>query len=233
MAVPHGLLAAKHGREIIRRVWDGEIGDLTLVEIENSGWDIINAGIHWLNFFVTLVGDDPPASVLAACDISTRTWRDGMQVETVAVTLAETRGGVRCIMHTGDDVRIAREKQKTLFRLIGTKGGIEFWGWASEYILSNAKHPGGVHIKVQPDARTKHQVHLENMADQIESGAPDYTIPESSLRALELVEAAYLSNCCRCQVVFPLDTFTPPPLTDWDPGQPYSGFGGGRDGRKL
>ena len=44
MAVPHGLLAKRTPTEIIERVQRGEIGDLKLVEIQNSGWDIINAG---------------------------------------------------------------------------------------------------------------------------------------------------------------------------------------------
>jgi hypothetical protein len=67
----------------------------------------------------------------------------------------------------------------------------------------------------------------------IDSGRPDYRIPEGSLLALEVCEAAYLSRRHRCQVTFPLETFVPPPTSDWDPGQPYSGVGGGRDGRKL
>jgi predicted dehydrogenase len=46
LAVPHRLLVARHGREIIERVRAGEIGQLELVEIENNRWDIINAGIH-------------------------------------------------------------------------------------------------------------------------------------------------------------------------------------------
>jgi hypothetical protein len=34
-------------------------------------------------------------------------------------------------------------------------------------------------------------------------------------------------------VVFPLETFKPLPVPRWNPGRPYSGRGGGRDGRKL
>ena len=78
-----------------------------------------------------------------------------------------------------------------------------------------------------------HQRHLEAMADQIESGVPDYSIADSSLAALELVEAAYISSAHRCKVTLPLAHFTIPPEPDWAPGRPYSGEGGGRDGRKL
>jgi hypothetical protein len=51
--------------------------------------------------------------------------------------------------------------------------------------------------------------------------------------ALEIVEGAYLSSRHRCKVSFPLDNYAPPDETDWAPGIPYSGSGGGRDGRKL
>jgi hypothetical protein len=67
----------------------------------------------------------------------------------------------------------------------------------------------------------------------IASGVHDYAIPEGSLLALEVCEAAYLSSRHRCQVTFPLERFTPPVPTDWEPGQPYAGAGGGRDGRML
>ena len=95
MAVPHGLLVARHGQEILQRVRDGEIGDLGLVEIECDKWDILNAGIHWLNFFVMLTGNAPMERVIAQCDTSSRTYRDGLQVETLTLTYAETIRGCR------------------------------------------------------------------------------------------------------------------------------------------
>ncbi|HZC25910.1 MAG TPA: Gfo/Idh/MocA family oxidoreductase, partial [Actinopolymorphaceae bacterium] len=122
LAVPHGLLARATSREVLTRVRRGDIGSLRLVEIECTGWDIINAGIHWLQFFVTLLGDEPLEAVLATCDSSTRTYRDGMQVETEAVTCAWTRSGVRVVLHTGDDVRMSRAERSTLFRIVGTDG---------------------------------------------------------------------------------------------------------------
>ena len=59
---------ARHAEEILARVRGGEIGELELVEIECDKWDIINAGIHWLNFFVNLVPDDPMAWVMALAE---------------------------------------------------------------------------------------------------------------------------------------------------------------------
>jgi predicted dehydrogenase len=233
MAVPHGLLKLKHSEEIIERVRGGEIGALELVEIECHQWDIINAGIHWLNFFVNLIPDDPAAWVMALAESSTRTFRDGMQVETTAVTYVQTIGGVRAVMHTGDDVLIRRPGKGILFRIIGTRGMIEFYAWEGVYTLTNPQHPNGELFKPQPYPVSPHQRHLEAMIAQAECGILDYSIPASSLAALELVEAAYISSAQRSKVMLPLEGFTAPPEIDWRPGQPYAGQGGGRDGRKL
>lgn len=233
MAVPHNLLVAKHAGQVLQHLRDGDIGELKLIEIENTGWDIINAGIHWLNYAVTLLRGEEIAWVLAACDTSTRTWRDGMQVETLAVTYVQTRSGKRIVMNTGDEPVPSTPGRKTNFRLIGTAGMIEFWGWESAYTLTNHASPGGQRIEVAPSSKTGHQMHLENLADQIASGKPDYAVAESSLMALELCEAAYVSHRHRCAVTFPFPDFVPPEPTDWDPGRPYSGAGGGRDGRQF
>ncbi|WP_308638350.1 Gfo/Idh/MocA family protein [Paenibacillus silvisoli] len=233
MAVPHGLLAKKTPLEIIERVRGGEIGELKLVEIQNAKWDIINAGIHWLHFFVTLTGNEPMDYVMGICEASTRTYRDGMQVETTAVTYGQTKSGIRVVMNTGDEVLVNREGKETLFRLIGTAGQIEFWGWENGYTLQNAAYPLGELIVPDELPVTGHRAHLERMAGMIESGVSDYTIPESSLLALEIVEGAYLSSKHGCKVHFPVDGFEAPAKTDWEPGQPYAGTGGGRDGRKL
>lgn len=240
MATPHNLLAKDASLEILARVWNGEIGDLRLLEVQCQHWDIINAGIHWFHFFVRLTRNDPPSWVMAACDSSSRTFRDGMQVETIAVSYVQTLGGVRAVMNTGDHVAVNPEANgfETLFRIVGTQGQIEYPAWSDSYRLQNATHPHGAHFTV-PDAPVSgHQRHLEHLAAQIAAGAPDYTIPESSLLALELCEGAYLSSQHRCQVRFPLAGFVPPSVvppsaTDWQPGQPYNGTGGGRDGRKL
>ena len=233
VAVPHGLLVAAHVREIIERVRGGEVGDLKLVEIECAGWDIINAGIHWMNFCVALLGGDPVVTVLAACDVSTRTYRDDMQVETEAMTLAQTRGGVRLVMHTGDYVPISVEGKGVVFRLVGSAGTLTFYAWESAYHLLSSDHPSGHLHQVDPAPGTAHQRHLEALAAHMDAGTADYTVAEGSLAALEICEAAYLSSRRRCTVSLPLTGFSPPPLTDWDPGRPYRGDGGGRDGRHL
>ncbi len=229
VAVPHGLLARRTPQEIIERVQSGIIGELKLVEIQCVKWDIINAGIHWFNFFVRLTNNEPIAHVLAGMDITTRTYRDGMQVETIAVTSVQTVSGIRAILHSGDDVQVNAPGKDTVFRLVGTRGILEFYGWEKGYVLNGEVVPAPEEFAV-----TGHRRHLEHMADQIESGQPDYGIAESSLRALEICEGAYVSAQNGCRVPFPLETFAPPdPFNDWRPGEPYSGTGGGRDGRKL
>ena len=233
MCVPHGLLVARHSREILDRVHGGEIGELKLVEVECDKWDIINAGIHWFNFFVVLTGNEAMEHVIAQCDRSTRTYRDGMQVETFGVSYAQTRSGIRFVMNTGDSVNITRDGKGFVFRIVGTKGVIEFWAWESAYNVLNAQYPSGRLFEIEPHNRTNHQIHLETMAEDVDAGKPDYTFPDSSLTALELVEGAYLSARHGVRVDFPLKSFTVPAPNGWDPGQPYSGTGGGRDGRKL
>ena len=225
---------ADHSRQILERVRGGEIGQLKLVEIQCSGWDIINAGIHWLNFFVELTGREPVDYVAAACDVSTRTWRDNMQVETLAVTYAQTTTGTRVVMNTGDYVTISEPDADTLFRLVGSLGTIDFYGWAPRYRLLNANHPQGQLFEIEPGPATNHQRHLENLAAQMDRAQPDYTVAEGSLAALEICEAAYISSRNGgMPVPLPLDAFTPPPPVEWQPGLPYSGLGGGRNGRRL
>lgn len=233
LAVPHGLLVASHATEIRQRVKAGEIGELALIEIECNGWDIINAGIHWLNYAYVLNGGEPAQYVLAACDTSTRTYRDGVQVETIAVTYVQARNGVRIAMNTGDYIKTTRAGKDTVYRVVGTKGMIEFWAWESAYYLLNSAHPEGLLVEVAPGPKSGHQRHLDALAEQMDGGSVDYAIGESSLAALEMCEAAYLACKHRCKVDLPLASFTQPPASDWEPGKPYSGTGGGRDGRNL
>jgi predicted dehydrogenase len=91
MAVPHNLLTAPHSLEILKRVHGGEIGRLELMEVQCDKWDAFNAGIHWMNFFVNATRNEPIDFVLAAADATTRTYRDGMQVETEAVSYVVTK----------------------------------------------------------------------------------------------------------------------------------------------
>jgi predicted dehydrogenase len=135
-------------------------------------------------------------------------------------------------MQTGDDIPIRGAGAECLFRIIGDAGAIEFYGWESTYRLLNARHPNGVRFEPPRNARTGHQLHLEQLAEQIGGGTPDYSVAESSLAALELCEAAYLSAQHGCLVRLPLSKFRQPPPNDWRLGQPYGGEGG-RDGRKL
>jgi predicted dehydrogenase len=233
MVVPHGLLVVEHGRQILEGVRQGWIGDLELVEIQITNWDILNAGIHFLDFFVELTENEPVEYVMACCDASTRTYRDGMQVETLAVTYVQTRSGIRVVMNTGDYVKIAQEGKGMLYRLVGTRGVLDFYGWESCYRLVNAAHPQGQLVEVDPGAQGGHQRHLSNLLAQMDGGEPDYAVAEGSLAALELCEAAYLSCAYHVPVRLPLADFSAPGQVDWEPGKPYDGAGGGRNGRRL
>lgn len=233
MVVPHGLLVADHSREILELVLGGAIGRLKVIEIECASWDIINAGIHWLNFALSLLPGDVAVTVMAQCDSSSRTFRDGMQVETEAVTYVTMASGVRLVMHTGDFVPIAETNEGTLFRLVGGEGLLEFFGWKPYYRLMNGDFPKGQTLNVAVGSMSSHQRYLEMLADQVDSGTVDLSWAERSLAALELCEAAYLSSRTGSMVKLPLASFEPPEPTEWDPGRPYAGREGGRDGRRL
>ena len=240
VAVPHNLLSKDAPLQILERVRAGEIGALRLLEVQCAPWDVMNAGIHWAHFFVMLTPSDPLEWVMAMCDAGTRTFRDGMQVETIAVTYAQTQSGVRFVMNTGDVVNVdpAAGGFETLFRIVGTHGLIEYPAWSDRFRILNAAHPHGQEVHVPDGPVNGHRRHLERLAVQIHMGQiraaqPDWTMIESSLRALEVCEGAYLSSQHRAQVRFPIHEFVPPSSNDWQPGQPYSGVGGGRDGRKL
>jgi predicted dehydrogenase len=233
IATPHGLMVKRCPLEIIERVQNGEIGELKLIEIQSPAWDLMNAGIHWLNFAVNLNARVAVESVLAACDKTTRTFRDGMQVETVAVTYVQMINGVRIVMQTGDTIRSNGRRDGATFRIVGTAGQIEFWGWEPDYHLINARHPNGILIAPEERAIPLHQRHLENLLPMLASAAPEYSLPESSLAALEICEAAYLSARHGVEIRFPLDRFEIPAPNHWEPGKPYLGQGGGRDGRKV
>ena len=204
MVVPHNMIVEGCGKEILILCAKGAVGELRLVEIESDKWDIINAGIHWINYFVTLTGNEPIDHVLAACDSSTRTYRDGMQVETEAVTYVVTESGIRCVQQTGDYVPIMDHGTGAVFRILGTRGFIEYSNTKSQFWLMNEANPGGVFISPTPDARSKHQIYLEDMVKHMDAGTTDYRIPESSLMALEVCEASSLSNRLGCAISFPL-----------------------------
>ncbi|WP_456696868.1 Gfo/Idh/MocA family protein [Aeromicrobium sp. P5_D10] len=232
VAVPHGLMSLSAPLQLIEEVRSGAIGKLRLVEIECRGWDTINAGIHWLQFFVALAGDDPVESVLNAADASSRTFRDGMQVETEAIMVARCASGLRCMMHIGDEIPISRPDTTALFRIIGDNGFIEYGAYEDSYVKV-AHGANREVVRPEPFSVTGHQSHLERLADQILESRTDYALADSSLRALEIVEAAYLSNRIGGLVTMPLDKFVQPEPSDWDPGVAYSGVGGGRNGREL
>ena len=234
VVVPHGLLVKPASREILRHLSEGAVGALEVIEIECRGWDLMNAGVHWVDFALAALQGDEVERVFTACDVSTRTFRDGVEVETEAITYAVTRSGTRLVMQTGDDVKPARPGKELVYRLYGSRASIEFWGWEDSYWLRTAAPgpaPAGV-TRTAPLATTAHQVYLEMLADMIELREPQYELAELSLRALEICEAAYLSNRHRCVVSLPLAGFVPPPAQEWDPGAPYRGVGG-RDGRRI
>ncbi|MCK1570114.1 hypothetical protein [Bradyrhizobium sp. 174] len=75
----------------------------------------------------------------------------------------------------------------------GIDGIIEFDTFGDSYtVVASGKDRAEVHV--EPFVEKPNQRHLDRLADQIESGEFDYSIPDQSLKALQIVEAAYLSR---------------------------------------
>jgi predicted dehydrogenase len=231
LAVPHNMLTSATGRRLLAEVRDGAVGDVETVEIAHRGWDLVNAGIHWLQFALTLLAPRRVRRVLAATDRTTRTFRDGMQVETAMVTSLDLGDGVRVVLHTGDDTAVTPGHEVD-YRIHGTAGRLTFHGWEPGFVR-HAAATGPERVTPDPLPVTGHQAHLERLAAEIAAGTSDLTVADRSLDALEAIEAAYLSARLGCRVDLPLADFRPPPPVSWDPGTPYDGTGGGRDGRAL
>lgn len=233
--VPHGLLVRSTSVEILARLRQGDIGEIKVIEIQCDGWDIINAGIHWIDFALAALEGDRVGGVLAACDSSTHTHRDRVKVETDAVTYVEMRSGARIVMRTGNRVNVSREGKDLTIRFFGDSGTLEMWGWQDSYRIFNSGSPKPQVIQRSPDPESVHRRHLERLARMIDSAQSDYGQVDLSLAALEVCQAAYLSSRTQRMIDLPLDQSSLATGGDWDNGDwdlgtPYLGEPG-PDGR--
>jgi hypothetical protein len=120
-----------------------------------------------------------------------------------------------------------------VFRFVGTAGVAEFCGWEPGFQLISAIG-GDANAPVPPEPELiGHAKYLHDLAGMIASGRRDYSGADRSVEALEVCEAAYLSARLGCNVTLPLGDFVAPERSDWEPGSPYDGQGGGRNGRQL
>jgi hypothetical protein len=178
---------------------------------------------------------NPIAWVMGSTESSTRTYRDGMQVGTTEIAYIQTEAGVRCCLHTGDEVPVSGDFVGMCFRMVGTHGFIE-WGTGgplhNSYRILNAASPEGE--IVTPDYKQGKLAYLTRLAAEIRAGTPDYTNIDASQLALQMVCATYLSSRSQQKVRFPWDQAQVDALVPdapfW-PGVPYNGSGGGRDGK--
>ena len=236
VVVPHGLMSMPAPLQLLDEVQLGRHRPAPWVQIDCTGWDLINAGIHWLQFAVACLGGDRVTSVECTTDVSTRTYRDGFMVETAAVTSARTAAGVQLDVRTGDDIDVA-SPTGTRIALVGEGGSVVYQPWEHEYRIDTGD--GETVVSRPPGAApTGHRLFLRRLAEQIIVGATDYAIPRQSLQALEIVRAAYLAAREGAAVGLPLKrddlTATTSSAGDpWLPGEVHDPAGGGRNGRSL
>jgi len=234
VVVPHGLMSMPAPLHLLEEVRSGALGRLLNVQIDCTGWDLINAGIHWLQFAVACLGDDPVTIVECTADVSTRTYRDGFMVETAAVSTARTTSGVRIEVRTGDDIEVA-SPTGTSIAFTGERGTAVYQPWEHEYRIDTG---AGENVVSRPPGAqpTGHRLYLRRLHEQIAAGTTDYAIPRQSLQALEIIRAAYLAAREGGTVTLPLPEDASAPTgsdEDWFPGEVHVPGSFGRDGRSL
>jgi hypothetical protein len=99
-----------------------------------------------------------------------------------------------------------------------------------DYYLVSPAFPHGKLFEPEEQPVSLHRRHLDSLIPMLRSKEPDYSLPESSLKALEICEAAYISAKHGVEVRFPFDEFALPEPSDWQPGTPYFGEPNMRDG---
>lgn len=196
LVVPHGMLVLPAAQEVKARIQGGDIGRVITVDVQNSV-DLLNAGIHWLAYLIDVFDEDSPSSVNARFDVSGNDVNDAVQVESCGKTRIELQSGVRIDLHSGtrtipaSDVLPREEQRGALFRVSGSDGVMEFSAWAGSYWIQ-VGHSGAELIKRPlPAGYTYHRLFLEQLAQNIAAGKPDYRSAELSLAALRLIETAY------------------------------------------
>lgn len=196
MVVPHGMLVLPAVQEVKARIRRGDIGQIVSVEIQNAV-DLLNGGIHWLAYLLDVFDGDNPTTVTAEFDTGGHVVNDGVQVESRGTTRIELQSGKRIDLRSGNktipasDVLPREEQRGAIFRVIGSDGVMEFSAWAGSYWIQ-VGHSGAELIK-RPLAAgsTYHQIFLEQLAQDIIAGKPDYHSADMSLAALRLIESAY------------------------------------------
>lgn len=95
VAVAHGLWGQPTASQVMRRIHDGDMGEWSPLEIQCTGRDIVDAGIHGRNCCPHAARKPDLEHGRAVCDPHARTYRDGLQVETEAVAFVQTQSGLR------------------------------------------------------------------------------------------------------------------------------------------
>lgn len=196
VVVPHGMLVLPAAREIKVRMRRGDIGRIVSVEIQNAV-DLLNAGIHWLAYLLDVFDEDSPAVVSAKFDVSGHVVNDAVQVESRGATHIEFGSGLCIDLHSGkktvptSEILPVEEQRGALFRVTGSRGVIEFSAWAGSYWIQVGSSHGELVKHAFPPDLSYHQLFLEQLAHNIDSGKSDYGSAELSLAALRLIESAY------------------------------------------
>ena len=196
LVVPHGMLVLPAPVEIKRLVRSGDLGRIISVDVQNSV-DLLNGGIHWLVYLLDLFERDELNSVHAQFDTSSRRVSDAVKVETKGTTSFRLDSGINIKLSSGVGVRpqssvIAPQDQMgALFRIVGTKGRLEFAAWSGCYWIETEERQGTTVRCAAPLDPPYHRTFLESLANNVMNAQADYHSAELSVQALEIIRSAY------------------------------------------
>ncbi|MCP3881774.1 MAG: Gfo/Idh/MocA family oxidoreductase [Sulfitobacter sp.] len=228
--VPHGLLVLPHSASLAEALTEGAIGRIERVLIRCDSWDLLNAGIHWINYALNVLTPDRITVAMAGADVSAHTHRDAVKVETEAITTFVTESGVSITIHTGNDIGRTSGSAPTTIDFIGSEGIATFWGWERRYTI-RSRHINREVIFPEP-VLNRHALFLDRLVRSMEAEHSDYRSLDLSLDALEAVDAAYASARTGAKVHLGRE-HAEVDKSMWTIGEPYLGESESLDGKSV
>jgi hypothetical protein len=150
-----------------------------------------------------------------------------MQVETTGVVYGPDESGVRVALNTGDEWSATQTRGSILLPDSRLGGQILHGGWCESYRIpkQEVQPQGDACQELAPMRRHPSEASRKHGRTWWIQGKADYSIPESSLAALEMVEGAYVSKPPRCKVDSASRQIQDSACPRLGPWRPYSGKG--------
>ncbi len=182
-------------------VLTGELGELRLIESECG--NLFDWGTHWLDMMFFFNGDVSAEWVIGQIDLREPSLIFGAPMEQQGVVYWKWKNGVRGIMVTGHEAKLA-----AMMRLTGTLGTAEI-SWDAELKVSTHKDTGwrvipteeGLHGEVSFDRACADLIKALD-----EPGYKPLLSIDHAIQHTEVIFAAYESSRWRGRIDLPLQT---------------------------